>query len=296
MIFGKFLKIAAQLQSLKTYQISKKRTDMENFHQDNGAAWNVTAAIYERDEQRDIEFLRAGGNALLAPEKAVLRDLGQWCRRAIHLQCAGGLETLSLLKQGAGEVVGIDISERMIVSARRKTEALSARADWYCCDILSAPAALDGTADLVHTGRGALLWMMDLDAWARLVYRLLKPGGRLHIFEGHPLDRVWDFQATSYQLDAERGDYFSQVPGGGEIWPKPFIDRQEEVDPASIRLHDRQWTLGQIINTVIRAGLQVDYFNEYSLPFWDQFKEIPEEMLQKLPHTFTLLAKKQEFE
>ena len=101
---------------------------------------------------------------MMPPEQAVLHDLAQWCQRAIHLQCAGGTDTLSLLRQGATEVVGIDISQRMIASARRKTEALSARASWYCCDVLAAPEELSDSADLIHTGRGALLWMMDLDA------------------------------------------------------------------------------------------------------------------------------------
>ena len=266
--------------------------DLEKFHRENGAAWDITAAIYERDEQQDIEFLRAGGNALLPPEQAALHDLARWCRRAIHLQCAGGTESLSLLRQGAGEVAGVDISQRMIDCARRKTAALSARAAWFCCDILDAPDELTGSADLVHTGRGALLWMMDLDAWARLVFRLLKPGGRLHVFEGHPLDRVWDVSATTFQFDAQRGDYFSQVPGGGEIWPRPFIERQEEVLPGALSLHDRQWTLGQVINAVIRAGLRIEFFDEYPLPFWGQFPEIPEDILKRLPHTFTLLAQK----
>jgi SAM-dependent methyltransferase len=265
---------------------------MLDFHRDNGAAWDVTAAIYERDEQRDIEFLRSGDNSLLPPEQAVLHDLGTWCQRAIHLQCAGGLDTLSLLKQGAAEVVGVDISERMIASARRKTAVLSARASWHCCDILAAPPELSGTADLVHTGRGALLWMMDLDAWAQVVHRLLKPGGRLHIFEGHPLDWVWDVASTSFSFHPARGNYFTQALSGGEIWPRPFIARQEIVDPASITLHDRQWTLGQIINSVIHAGLRIEYFNEYPLAFWNQFPEIPPETLSKLPHTFSLLARK----
>jgi len=266
--------------------------DLENYHRENGAAWDITAAIYERDEQRDINFLRAGGSSLLPPEQAALGDLAAWCQRAIHLQCAGGTDTLSLLKQGAAEVVGIDISPRMIACARRKTAALSAPASWVCCDVLAAPEELSGSADLVHTGRGALNWMMDLDAWARLAARLLKPGGRLHVFEGHPLDWVWDIHAATFQFDAQRGDYFSQAPGGGEIWPKPFIERQEEVASTSIHLHDHPWTLGQIINAVIRAGLRIEYFDEYPLPFWGQFPEIPEETLQKLPHTFTLLAKK----
>ena len=46
--------------------------DFEKAHRENGAAWDITAAIYERDEQKDIEFLRARGNSLLPPEQAVV--------------------------------------------------------------------------------------------------------------------------------------------------------------------------------------------------------------------------------
>jgi SAM-dependent methyltransferase len=273
----------------------KKIESTDKFHQDNAAAWDVTAAIYERDEQTDVEFLRRGGSSLMPQEQASLGDLSGWCQRAIHLECAGGTETLSLLRQGAQAVIGIDISPRMIACARRKAAALAAlgsQTSWYCCDVLAAPPELDATADLVHTGRGALNWMMDLDAWARVVFRLLKPGGKLHVFEGHPLDWVWDVKAAAFQLDAGRGDYFAQSTYAGEIWPKPFIDRQVEVDPATLNLHDHPWTLGQILNSVIRAGLRIEYFNEYPQTFWDQFPDIPPETLRRLPHTFTLLATK----
>ncbi len=266
--------------------------NINHFHQDNRAAWDVTAAKYEQDEHADLEFLRAGGNSLLPPEQDALRDLSKWCGRAIHLQCAAGLDTLSLLRQGAREVVGVDISQRMIASARRKSAALAAPASWYCCDVLAAPADLDGTADLVHTGRGALPWLMDLESWAGVVQRLLKPGGRLHIFEGHPLDWVWDWQADSFQFHPLHAGYFSEQAGRGEVWPRPFIDRQEGIDPAAYHPHDRQWTLGQIINTVIGAGLRITFFQEYPHAFWNQFENIPEALLHRLPHTFSLMAVK----
>ena len=88
----------------------------------------MTAAIYERDEPRDIAMLRSGGTSLMPQEQAALGDLAGWCKRAIHLQCAGGTDTLSLLRQGAHAVIGVDISPRMIACARRKTAALNARA------------------------------------------------------------------------------------------------------------------------------------------------------------------------
>ena len=262
-------------------------------HRDNAAAWNVTAAIYERDEERDIAFLRAGGNSLMDPERRLLHDLGSWCRRAIHLQCAGGLDTLSLWKQGAAEVIGVDISERMTASARRKSDALQAPACWYCGDVLDTPHDLDGTADLVHTGRGALLWMMDIQAWAQLVERLLAPRGRLHVFEGHPLDWVWDTGASEFRLDRERGDYFTETIGAGEIWPAPYIARQDDCTQQGVRLHDRQWTLGAVVNSLVDVGLRLARLEEHPDLFWNQFPNIPADMARRLPHTYSLLMRKE---
>src|SRR6185503_5415623 len=52
------------------------------------------------------------------------------CRRAIHLQCAGGRDTLSLWNLGAEEVVGVDFSPRMLDLAARLSKAVGAPAEW----------------------------------------------------------------------------------------------------------------------------------------------------------------------
>ena len=73
-------------------------TDLMNtygVHSETGAAWNRAADIYEQGEAEDVTFLRSGGNSLMAPERRILGDLGPWCQRAIHLQCAGGVRTRS---------------------------------------------------------------------------------------------------------------------------------------------------------------------------------------------------------
>ena len=114
-----------------------------------------------------IARLRDGGVVLYPPELRYLHDLGAWCRRAIHLQCAAGEDTLSLWNLGAAEVVGVDISDTMIEIARRKSAALGAPARWFACDLLATPHELDGSADLVYTGKGALNWLHDIEGWAQ---------------------------------------------------------------------------------------------------------------------------------
>jgi ubiquinone/menaquinone biosynthesis C-methylase UbiE len=98
----------------------RRNMDTRQRHQANRAAWDEAARHYEREIEQDIAFLRAGGRNLMEPELRFLADLSQWCKRAIHLQCAGGRDTLSLWNQGAAEVIGVDISDKMIACARKK--------------------------------------------------------------------------------------------------------------------------------------------------------------------------------
>lgn len=261
-------------------------------HTATGKAWDLAAAIYEHDIERDIALLQSGGTSLLTLEIRALHDLGSWCSRAIHLQCAGGTDTLSLWKQGAGEVIGVDISPRMIAVARRKTEALNAPATWHCCDILDTPHVLDNTADLVYTGRGALPWMADIRSWADVIFRLLKPGGRLLVFEGHPLDWVWDTSATDFQIDPRCGGYFADA-SRSDRWPMTSSAIQAHPDRDALRVHEHQWTLSEIVNSLIDAGLRLERLDEHPDLYWNQFPKIDAETAARLPHTFSLQMRRE---
>src|SRR4051812_22883969 len=230
---------------------------VSQMHHMNGLAWNEAAQAYEAAIEENIAFLRAGGKNFCAPELPYLQHLPAWCERAIHLQCAAGRDTLSLWNQGAKEVIGIDISDRMIAAAKRASEALSAPAQWFCCDVLNAPTELDETADLVYTGRGALYWIMDIQAWAHVVARLLKPRGKLYVFEGHPLEWIWDLNASVYRIDTNSpyGNYFSQEIDQSKGWPESYIPTGAVLPVSQQSLkHERQWNLGHIMNSLIAAG------------------------------------------
>lgn len=58
----------------------------------------------------------------------------------------------------------------------------------------SAPLG-DGCADLVYTGKGALIWMPDLQSWANDVARLLAPAAHLFVHEAHPMVPLYGWDA-----------------------------------------------------------------------------------------------------
>ena len=137
----------------------------KRIHQENGAAWDILAKDgYAGEIEKDIEFIRNGGVSLMAIERHLLEGVDKWCDCALQLQCSGGRDLLSIWNLGAKRIVGVDISETLIGYAKQKSDALNAPASWNCCDVLETPQELNGTADLVYTGRGALNWMTDLPA------------------------------------------------------------------------------------------------------------------------------------
>jgi hypothetical protein len=131
--------------------------------------------------------------------------------------------------------------------------------------------------------------MMDLDAWAAVVSRLLKPGGKLFLFEGHPLDFLWDEDQTTFVLRAG-ASYFRSEPSPERGFPFAAASRVAPSKP--VRLMSKVWTIGETVTAVVNAGLRIVHLEEVAEPFWDQFKHIPPSEFGRLPHCFALLAEK----
>jgi SAM-dependent methyltransferase len=255
-------------------------------------AWDLTArAKYARELEADVARLRAGESELLPIERQALGDL-RWCGRAIHLQCSHGQDALSLWQLGAREVVGVDFSREMLELAREKSARLGAPARWIESDVLAVPAELDGTAGLVYTGKGALCWVRDVDAWAHVIARLLRPGGRLFVFEAHPLTWVWDHEAADWRLRADGGDYFAREPRANRHFPASAVD--DATPPGAIGpiAWEYQWTLGAIVSALADAGLRLRALSEHPENFWPQFRRLEPAQDGRLPQSFSLWAER----
>ena len=277
---------------IKVVPVAGSEQEMRARHQMNRAAWDESASSYTAEIDQTIAFLRAGQSNIHPIERKNLGDLAGWCQRAIHLQCASGKDTLSLWNLGVKEVIGVDISEKMIANATRISAELGIPATWYCCDVLDAPAALDGTADLVYTGRGALCWIHDIRQWARVVARLLKRGGVLHVFDDHPFSLMFDPDAESFVMPEDM-NYFSrseQVVG----WPSSYIaDDSLGVPPDQLQKQFvRLWPLADIFQALREAGLEIEHLGEHPDEYYDPFSNLAPRWRGRIPMTFSLLARR----
>jgi SAM-dependent methyltransferase len=267
-----------------------ERDDVDAMHASNRAAWDEAAERYERWLPDAIEIIRRGGTNLLPPELEAIGDLHGRCRRAIHLQCAGGRDTLSLWNLGAEEVVGIDFSPRMLSLAGRLSEAVGAPARWIQADVLETPNELDGTADLLYTGRGSLVWLQDLDAWAAVLHRLLAPTGRLVLFEGHPIEWLFDVDENGHWIATDY-DYFAG-PEASKGWAPEYIDHLSIPESEQAWKFARSWTLGEVITAIAGAGLRLEHVAEHPTDWWGGHADVRADERGRIPLSFSVLARR----
>ena len=264
-----------------------ERGDVAGMHAANQRAWDEAAERYERWLEEAIGLIRAGGTNFLPPELELLGDLGD-VSRAIHLQCAGGRDTLSLWNLGAGEVVGLDFSPRMLQLAERLARATGAPARWILSDVLAAPHELDGTADLVYTGRGALVWVQDLQAWADVVVRLMAPTGRLVLFEGHPVEWLFDVGQDGHWIATDY-DYFAG-PEASRGWDPGYIDRLSLPDGAQSWKFARAWTIGEVVTALLEAGVQLERVAEHPTDWWGGHGDALPAEQGRIPLSFSIVG------
>ena len=280
---------------------AKDREEVKKWHEANRLAWNEAAIEYRDSNEQRIHDLRAGKSNLHPIERRNLEKAGplkDWCHRAIHLQCASGYDTLSLVLEGVHEVVGIDISEIHIENARLTSEKLTMPAIWYRCDVLDTPDELNATADLIYTGRGAITWVHDLSGWAGVVKRLLKPGGVFHLLEDHPAS--WLFDQESEELVASGINYFDYTESS-QGWPASYLgNTSSSLGPTGKPIHEqcmkygRLWTIADVFQALRNVGLSIEYLGEHPEPYWDAFPKLKQTLKEKIPVTYSLMARRVE--
>jgi SAM-dependent methyltransferase len=156
----------------------------------NRAAWEAASRKHVR-EYEDLLAEAASGSSLIATERGLLREILDRSPQVVHLQSGGhGLDDVALVRAGARSVLGVDYSQVAVTAAQRRAHQLGAACRYAVAMVPEVPLA-SASADLVYTGKGALIWMPDLAAWARDAARLLRPGGHLFVYEGHPAAALW---------------------------------------------------------------------------------------------------------
>ena len=241
----------------------------------NRSVWERASHKHVREQAELLREARTG-SSLVEAELEVLRPLLAARPMVVHLQSGHGLDGIGLVRAGARSVIGVDFSEVAAGAAQRRARELAAACSYVVGTVPGVPL-VDACADLVYTGKGALIWMRDLSAWAQEVARLVRPSGHLFVHEGHPAVPLWTWDPDEPRIRADRS-YFGtsfvndSYPAGGAV--------------------EWQRTLGEMVTATVSAGFEVVSLAEHPEPFWRPGGVDAAAWGGRLPNTYTLLCRR----
>ena len=244
---------------------------MSDYLDINRANWDERVPIHLAAPSYDLTPLREGRGRLHPIEAAEIGDVRGL--RVLHLQCHFGRDSLTLAQMGA-EVVGVDFSAPAIEAGRALAAELALPVRFVLSDVYSTPEKLleAGSFDRVFVTWGAISWLPDIAAWARVVAHFLRPGGRLYLADGHPFAYVFDDMIAG--ADGKPGwlmPYFSR--------DALVLDDERDYADADARLrntrtHSFNHPICEILGAVQAAGLSLDWLREHATVPWQMFASL----------------------
>lgn len=261
----------------------------------NRKYWNEVAKVHYKSY--NLDPLRKRKSSLIDKvQKEAFYPVKD--KSILHLQCHIGTDTLSLALDGA-KVTGLDFSEESIDHAIRLSEEMDIPARFIKSSVFDASTVLDEKFDIVYTGKGAVMWMPDIKRWAETIYECLKPDGIFYIIDVHP----FFFNCE----EDEKGHYEFKAPyfreGKPLFFEEEWPDYSDKTYIAQNPTYEWNWTLSDIVNALINAGLQIEKLEEMEHIFYKalpSFQRIEGEEAwyfwpgkeKKFPLSFAIKAKK----
>jgi SAM-dependent methyltransferase len=170
-------------------------------------------------------------------------------RRVMDLGCGFGWFCRWAAEEGAAEVLGIDLSQKMLARARAETPegVISYReAD------LEALALGEGSADLIYSSL-AFHYIADAARLYASIHKALAPGGHLVFSTEHPI-----FMAST-------NPGWREAEAGVKTWPVDhyFMEGPRSTDWLSAGVVKYHRTVGTTVNTLIQAGFTITHVEEF---------------------------------
>jgi len=262
---------------------------MDSFEH-NRESWNELTTLHADSSFYDLKGFKNGKSSLNHIE---LEELGHLKgKKLLHLQCHFGMDTLSLAREGA-YVTGVDMSDTSIDKAKELASELNIPARFIRSNVYDLENVLDESYDIVYTSYGAINWLDDLDKWAQIIRKYLKPGGIFYMVEFHPF-------VYSMNDEFEISESYFKTKALETRVDKSYTDNSE-VEEKNLKHIEWHHSLSEVINSLIKSGLQIEFLNEFPYQVYNCFpnlieieegKWVSEKHGDKIPYMYSIKASK----
>jgi len=225
----------------------------------NRRKWDESVPLHVASPSYHVPSFLQGKSTL---EPLEVHELGSVRGKSLlHLQCHFGLDTLSWARRGA-TVTGVDFSLPAVRAARGLARRAGIKARFLQSNVYDLPDVLEEQFDIVYTGKGAIWWLPDIERWAQVVARFVRPGGRFLLLEDHPFAEVF-----SDEVDGEpRIPYFTS---------RAIREEYDGTYATSTKMRHRVtygWIhpVSRVLSALIENGLGIERIREYPFCYWQR--------------------------
>lgn len=263
-----------------------------NYKEVNKATWNAKTKVHLHSSFYDNESFLAGRNSLNEFELNLLGDITG--KKVLHLQCHFGQDSISLARMGA-EVTAVDLSDESIKTAKELAKQCEVSINFICCDLYDLPNHLNDEFDIVFTSYGTIIWFPDLDQWAGVVAKHIKPEGNFVFVDFHPIVWMYDDDFTKIQYSYKNVEPIVEQEEGS------YAEKEAQLNTTCITWNHG---LSESMNALLKAGLNLKEINEHNYAPYEFVKGMNEfekgkyritVFEDKVPLVFSMLWEKNQF-
>jgi SAM-dependent methyltransferase len=244
----------------------------------NRKHWDEIVPVHVSSPEYAVDAFKAGITKLKPVELEEVGDVTG--KTLLHMQCHFGLDTLSWGREGA-IVTGIDFSAPAIEAAQELADETNIDATFLVSNVYDLPENLEGEFDIVFTGYGALNWLPDMEAWAKVAAQFVKPGGTFYLVEFHPMSMIFDDDPKLTDLRVKY-PYFPEFGPVEDDQDGTYVDLEAKFEN-KLTYHFPH-PVGEVVSALIDAGLRIEFLHEFPFTPW----KFLETMKQVDPYSWRL--------
>ena len=267
-----------------------KKTD--SLFESNRAAWNQALEYHQKARNNSLSIGFANPDFTTLDRDcddillSKLNNIDLNGKKISQMPCNNGRELLSLMRLGAKEAIGFDISDTAILEAGQLAEIATLNAKFLRTNILEIGEEYNGYFDFIFISEGSLQWFPDLDEYFSVVSRLLKPGGNILIVEIHPIAYFIVNALNPEKLNLNYAvSYFDKGPYN-------YKDGLDYIGGVPYEAKECYWfmhKISDILNAILHSGIEIVEINEYDL---EMANDTETKMYDKFPLSYILTGKK----
>jgi len=244
----------------------------KNIFEGNRAAWNQALEYHQKAMNNSLQI------GFKDPDFTTLnRDCDDVLTEKLNLidfrgkiisqiPCNNGRELLSLMKLGAKEAVGFDISDAAVSEAEQLADIAKLNAKFIRTNILEIDEEYNDYFDFIFISQGSLQWFPDLDDYFSVVSRLLKKDGQILIFEIHPFAYFFE---NGFNFEKQNFDKLTSYFGKEPYNYPNGLDYFGGVEYKSSECFWFMHKMSDIINAILHNDIEIRVFDEYNIEMAD---------------------------